>query len=180
MEANQLTPERKEALRQYWQEKSLTELMDFIVTHYHARAKNLVSQIVEEIDALAKKIPCGIKDLSFALQQLRTMLTEDMEKHTQEEEEVLFPYIRSLESGAASAGLLRSFGRIHDEHDQIIDTLVRLKLESTLCRLPESACDHCRPLHDCLAVLLADLQEHVFLEDEVLFLEALELEKHRR
>lgn len=180
MKPSRLTPERKEGLRQYWQEKSLTELADFIETHYHARAKSLIPQIVAEIDTLAKESPSEAKDLAVALQHLRLMLTEDMEKHTREEEDVLFPYIRSLESGAVAGDSLRSLGRIHDEHDQIIDTLIRLKLESTLCRFPESACEHCRPLHDRLAVLLADLEEHAFLEDEILFLEALDLEKQRR
>jgi regulator of cell morphogenesis and NO signaling len=180
MNAMQLTPERKETLRQYWQEKSLSELMDFIVAHYHARAARLVSQIVAEIDILDREASCTPKDLSTALQHLRTMLTDDLAQHTREEEDLLFPYIRSLETGAGANGSLRSLGRIHDEHDQIMDSLVRLKVQSTLCRLPEEACAHCRSLHDGLAVLLVDLQEHTFLEDEVLFLEALDLEKRGR
>jgi iron-sulfur cluster repair protein YtfE (RIC family) len=61
-----------------------------------------------------------------------------------------------------------------------MDSLVRLKVQSTLCRLPEEACAHSRSLYDNLVVLLADLQEHTFLEDEILFLEALELEKRSR
>lgn len=90
MNAMQLTPERKETLRQYWQEKSLSELMDFIVAHYHARAARLVSQIVAEIDTLAREASCTPKDLSTALQHLRTMLTDDLAQHTREEEELLF------------------------------------------------------------------------------------------
>jgi len=155
-------------------------LADYIEVHYHARAKALVPEIVKEIEAILNATPEDIRDAMVPLQHLRIMLTEDMEKHTREEEEVLFPYIRSLESGVTPDGTLGSIGRIHNEHDQIVDTLVRIKLKSTLCRLPESTCEYCRPLYDRLAVLLADLHEHAFLEDDILFPEALELEKERR
>lgn len=179
MEEIELTYARKETLRSYWEGKSLTELTDFIVAHYHARAASLVPEIVEEIDAIRKEAPEDVRDVLIPLQHLRQMLTEDLARHTSEEEEKLFPYIRALESGTVAADTLHSFARIHDEHDQIIDTLVRLKVQSTLCRLPESPCKHCRPLYDRLAVLLVDLREHAFLEDEILFLDALEMEKAR-
>lgn len=175
----ELTPARKEALRALWEERSLTELADFVETHYHGRTASLVPEVVTEIDEILSTLKEDAHDVLTPLRHLRIMLTEDLVRHTWEEEETLFPYIRALESGEKGSGTLRSFARIHDEHDQIMDTLVRLKVQSTLCRLPESACDHCRPLHDRLAILLSDLQEHAFLEDELLFLEALDLEKRR-
>lgn len=176
----ELTLARKEALRKHWQTKSLTELADFIEPHYHARAREFIPVIAAEIDEICKSTPQDLQDVVIPLKHLRAMLTEDMEKHTQEEEEVLFPYVRKLEADTARGNKLRSASRIHNEHDQIIDLLVKTKLETTLCRLPDLPCAHCRPLNDRLAILLADLQEHAFLEDDILFLEALELEKHQR
>lgn len=174
----ELTSEHKKALRISWQDRSLTELADFIESHYHARATKMVAEIITQIDSIGRSAAKEVRDVLIPLKHLRQMLTEDLVKHTREEEEILFPYIRNLEKGGGTGDVLHSISRIHHEHDQIMDTLVRLKLESTLYRLPESPCDICQALCDSLLVFLSDLQEHTFLEDEVLFVEALELEKH--
>lgn len=174
---SKLTPERESSLRDYWAGKSLTELTNFIVAHYHARSKEAIQEISEHIEAVCNAAPSEAKDVTISLKHLRGMLIEDLAKHSKNEEEVLFPYIRALEAGATSGRTLRSTEHIQDMHDQIVDTLVRVKLESTLCRLPKSSCDQCRPLYDVMAVLLADLQEHTFLEEEILFPRALHLEK---
>lgn len=56
-----LTSARKESLRAYWEGKSLTDLANFIVAHYHDRAATLVTEIVKEIDAIRRETPADVR-----------------------------------------------------------------------------------------------------------------------
>lgn len=177
MDMVDLSPERKELLCAYWAKRPLGELADFISMHYHGRACQMIPALQDTIEALLTALPEELLDVRLPLKHLLQLLTEDMMHHLRTEEDRVFPAIRALEAGHTPVAQIRSFGHIHDEHDQIIDTLVRLKLVSTLCRMPELGCPRCGGLQDQLAVLLTDLQEHVFLEDGILLARAIEMEQ---
>lgn len=174
------TDGRKAELREAWADRSLSELADHIETDLHARMRSFIARIVDEIDAVLAEVGNDDPDRpTLFLANLRSMLTEDLERHAREEEEVLFPHIRALEKGESGKLMLHSMGRIQDEHDQIADTLVRLMVDTALDRLPVSLRERTEALVANLETFRADLREHVFLEEELLFAGAVELERRR-
>ncbi len=177
MDIHGLPPVRREALRQEWEDRKLTDLIDRIESHYHARARAFIHAILPAIESIEKEKPASMSELVVNLKHLREMLTENFLQHLEHEEQLLFPQIRALVSAGTSQQGLKSLGRIHDEHDQITDTLIRVKVQTTLDRLRNVDDEQARTLCEQLEGFLTDLSEHVFIEDEILFVRALHLEK---
>jgi regulator of cell morphogenesis and NO signaling len=178
MDIRGLSATKREALRREWEHRKLADLIEHIESHYHGRARGFIDAVVPKIKAIENETPEGTGDVLVNLKHLREMLTENFLQHLDHEEEMLFPQIRALEAEGASQKGLKSLGRIHDEHDQITDTLIRLKVQTTLDRLQDVPDERAKALCSQLESFLADLTEHVFLEDEILFVGALHLEKH--
>ncbi|MBN1256919.1 MAG: hemerythrin domain-containing protein [Planctomycetes bacterium] len=172
-----------------WENRSLTELVDYIENYHHDYMSEALPRFFELME-LAKRHPDSEGSKIFkALQHFSSLLAEGYINHARREENLLFPYIREMEAYAsgdkeqledAEAGglIFKSMASIDNEHDQIIDTLTRMKAKEVVAQMPEDAPEPFGELHKIVLEIAADLKNHAQLEDKYLFPRAVELEKN--
>lgn len=165
--------------------KTASELIDYIVEKHHAFTKSEV----ERLSVLTRKV-CHRHGAShnflFALENSFRQLCEELLPHLQKEEMVLFPYIKRLEMSAANnlAASRPPFGSVNNpvrmmmfEHDAAGEILRKMREITGDYVLPKGACMSFRALYNGLEELEQDLHRHIHLENNVLFPRAVELEK---
>jgi regulator of cell morphogenesis and NO signaling len=147
-----------------WDRRSVPELVDHIVSHYHRRLRAELPELV----ALAQRVETQHADEPSRPRELRTHL-EDVQaavlEHLAKEETILFPMILAGRGRSAS-------GPIHAMESEHLDHAENLKKTRLLAAgfvAPEQACASWRALYLRLAQLEAELMEHIHLENNVLF-----------
>jgi regulator of cell morphogenesis and NO signaling len=163
---------------------SLRDLMDGVVSRYHAQLHYDLPHIVNLIEraerAEGARLP-GLKQLAQACAELRKLLDE----HTSKEERLLFPLIRHLEQGDGRqrlpvVTLEPALAAMEEEHARIEQRLAEIRQLTRGHDAPQEAGQGVRRLYHALKRMDEDLSEHTRLEDEVLFRKALELERRSR
>jgi regulator of cell morphogenesis and NO signaling len=101
-----------------------------------------------------------------------------MLSHTKEEDEIVFPAIRQLESGKGNqtevaARLAAMLSKLESEHDNAGAALERFKALTDNYTTPSWGCNTFRALYDGLAQLEKQTHQHVHQENNVLFPKAL-------
>jgi len=140
-----------------WDAAPLGELIDHIVATYH---RPLPCEL-DQVQALARRA-LG-RSLDDGLEELRDLLLE----HTRREEELVFPWLRTPRQGGA--GLLVNL--LEHEHG---DTVRRVReLRRRVDDPSSSGRPAVRALSTRLRRLEAALDEHIGLENHVLFPRAL-------
>lgn len=142
---------------------SPAELVTHIVNRYHhAHRQQLPPLIalcrkVESVHAQHPACPAGLAD---ALEQLY----QELESHMLKEEQVLFPMLAN--GMAAQARGPVSVMRL-EHHEQ--ETALRALDQITAAGLPADACGSWRNLYAGLDRFRTDLEQHIRLENDVLF-----------
>lgn len=140
------------------------ELTRYIETRYHARHRDQLpplaemSEKVENVHSGAESVPEGLSQI------LRRMIGE-MEVHMKKEELILFPAIRRG-GGPGIENPISVMRADHDDHAAEVAEIRRLTAELTL---PQGACGTWTALYGGLDEFITDLEEHMRLENEVLF-----------
>jgi regulator of cell morphogenesis and NO signaling len=140
------------------------ELTRHIETRYHGRHRQQLPQLValaemiEDLHEPDRGVPEGVTAV------LRRMIGE-MEVHMKKEELLVFPLIRKG-GGAVLTERIASLRADHGDHDRDLAAIRRLTGGLTL---PAGACTPWATLYDGLAEFIADLSEHIRLENDVLF-----------
>jgi regulator of cell morphogenesis and NO signaling len=163
---------------------SLRELMDGVVSRYHAQLHHDLPHILNLIERAERAEgvrPPGLKQLAQACDALRRLLDE----HTSKEERLLFPLIRHLEQGDGRqrlpvVTLEPALAAMEEEHARIEQRLAEIRQLTCGHDAPQEAGEGVRRLYHALKRMDEDLSEHTRLEDEVLFRRALELERRSR
>ncbi len=139
-------------------------IVAFILHRYHSVHRRELPALVD----LARKVestragdPQAPKGLAEHLQRI----AEGLEAHMRKEEHVLFPM---LESGGHPM-VSRPIGVMRADHDDHTHNLTVLTELTGGFRPPEDACTSWFLLYDGLAKLTADINEHIRIENEVLF-----------
>lgn len=135
-----------------------------IETRYHARHREQLPQLaamaerVEDVHFGDTGVPEGLSLL------LRQMIGE-MEVHMKKEELILFPAIRKggMPGIEHPIAVMRAD---HAGHDREVTEIRRLTANLTL---PDGACGTWTGLYRGLTEFIADLTEHMRLENDVLF-----------
>jgi len=158
---------------QRWDTAPLHELVAFIVHRYHDSlrielpALIALAERVERRHADTPGCPDGLKAL---LESIRDRIIEHIEK----EERVLFPMILG---GEPAIGMpVQVLAREHDEHGR---DLASLRLFTNDFTPPSHACPTWRALYLRLDTLQTDLMQHIHLENNVLFVRALQERESR-
>lgn len=150
--------------------ESPKDLIEHILVRYHERHREQLPELI----ALADKVEikhAGHPEVPRGLSQhLRRMLRE-LDNHMLKEEQILFPMIASG-AGAMARGPISVMQTEHDEHNESIQVLMAL---SHQLKAPVDACSSWQQLYAGIRELQADLREHIRLENEVLFNDALKL-----
>src|SRR5690606_9458053 len=95
---------------------------------------------------------------------LRRMIGE-MEVHMKKEELILFPAIRK----GGGPGIENPIHLMRADHDDQAGEVLEIRRLTAGLTLPDGACRTWAALYDGLDEFIADLEEHLRLENEVLF-----------
>lgn len=147
-----------------WDNASPTELVDHILTRYHAVHREQLPELirlarkVEQVHGERDDCPHGLADHLSAMAQ-------ELESHMRKEEDVLFPLI-ARGHGAMAGAPITVMRMEHDEHGVALRRLEDLTDGLTP---PRAACTTWRALYAGLRTFRQDLMAHIHTENNILF-----------
>lgn len=140
------------------------ELTRYIETRYHARHREQLPALVElseRVEMVHRDDPSAPAGLAEVLKRM----TGAMEVHMKKEELILFPAIRK----GGGAGIENPIAVMRADHDDHGVELAEIRRITNGPALPENACGSWTRLYGALNEFMDDLQEHIRLENDVLF-----------
>lgn len=161
---------------------TLGQLCDHIEQTHHAYLRTELPRV----DAMVTKVAAvhgRAHPWMIELASVFAGFAAELDTHMLKEERVLFPWIRSLESGetciAGSFGgsITNPVGVMEREHDSAGQALARMRELSRGYTPPAGACNTFLATLDALAKIEADMHEHVHKENNVLFPKAVQREQ---
>lgn len=159
-------------------------LIDYIVRNHHAYVSRMIPVILahtQKVAAVHGERHPEVVRIASLFQGVATALTQ----HMQKEELMLFPYIKHLLTAKQANGAVQRppFGTAQNpiramiqEHQQAGDELYEIRSLSNFYAPPEDACTTYRVSYQELQEFERDLHQHVHLENNILFPEAVRLE----
>ncbi len=171
-----------------WENESLSELVAHIQSTHHKYTREEILRLT----ALLGKV-VSVHDKNHpGLSNLRTVfhgLAQELTLHMMKEERVLFPYIVRMEEAVIQKEpiLPSPFGSVQNpvtmmehEHEDTLEALRGLRELSADFTPPADACASFRTPYQALSEFAADLQQHIYLENDILFPRAVAMERARR
>lgn len=151
-----------------WEMSSQAELVDHIVSHHHEGLRRDLPALVnvamrlEREQAQNPAVPRGLAET------LMTMSSE-LEGHMLSEESSLFPMLSSGTRGGPVDMQLRMMDRDHADHAKHLE---RIRKQTANLTAPADASAEWSKLYADLVTLEAELRQHIYLEDNILFARA--------
>jgi len=163
--------------------EDLIELVDRIVSNHHTFARTELSRLGSLAHAVAREQGATHAEL-LQLDDLVDQLATDLYAHMEREERVLFPYIVALEASAMGAphiqppfgSVKQPIARMLRDHETARILLQSIRSITRDLSLPAGASDAQRALYEGIANLERDLEVHMHLEGDELFVRATALE----
>lgn len=161
-------------------------LADYILNVHHRYLKKALPAAKELVDHFLeghkKKFP-ELEELDLIIRRLM----KEIPPHMQQEEEVIFPYIRQIHhayyNGQSYARLLVKTLRkpveevMIGEHQSVVKNLQRMRELTNNYTAPENACLTHKVTYLKLKEMDTDLIEHIHIETNILFPKAIAMEK---
>ncbi len=151
-----------------WREATDASLISHLLERYHARHREQLlelirlAQRVEQVHGDRADCPAGLTDLLRYMQQ-------ELESHMLKEEHILFPAL--LDGvGVQAAAPISVMRTEHEQHGEALQRLLKLTQQITP---PKDACNTWRALYRGLDEFVCDLMQHIHLENNILFTNAL-------
>lgn len=170
-----------------WHSEPLCLLTSHIVNQHHEYARHEMPRLAQQALSLSRSLGSAYPELGRIEVLLRAMIRE-FSVHMLSEEQMIFPYIVQLE--AASQGSERPMSPMGSdesplsnmmaEHDSAVEMLRELRYLTADFTPPPDANPALERFYCALDAFESDMQEHIRLEDNVLFPRALELENSHR
>ncbi|AZG13309.1 iron-sulfur cluster repair protein YtfE [Cupriavidus pauculus] len=149
---------------QDWGDAPADALIAHILSRFHERHREQLPELirlarrVEEVHGDRPDCPVGLADHLGVMHQ-------ELLSHMQKEEQVLFPMLARGMNAMAGAPIT-VMRMEHDDHGVALERLAELTGDITL---PRAACNTWRALYLGLRTFREDLMEHIHLENNVLF-----------
>ena len=140
------------------------ELTRLIETRYHARHREQLP-VLAEMSAKVEAVHSGDKNVPAGLSDLLRHLIDEMEVHMKTEELILFPAIRK----GGKPDIEHPIAVMRNDHENHVHGIAEIRALTNGLTLPEGACRSWTALYSGLTEFVADLEEHMRLENEVLF-----------
>lgn len=157
-------------------------LADHIVETHHEYTRGAIARLVPLLEKVCDRHGKQHAEL-MEIQAIFGSVARDMELHMHKEEQILFPFIKQLETARFGEYVPAHFGTVQNpvrmmmlEHDAAGEMLRRIRELSRDFTLPEGACPSFMGLYDGLEEFEKDLHRHVHLENNILFPRAIEME----
>lgn len=168
-----------------YDEWALDFLAQYVVATHHAYVKKNLPELRSYSVKVANVHGDAHPEL-VAIYHLVEAVNEELTQHMMKEENVLFPYIKTLVDVEKThqAPQAPHFGSVRKpitmmelEHDSVGKLLDEIRILSSTYTLPEDACGSYTLLYKMLAEFEDDLHVHIHLENNILFPKAIALEK---
>jgi len=156
---------------QTWMDASLTELIAHIEATHHAYLRIELPRL----DALLEKVLGAHGENHPELDEVFDLfqaLASDLMPHLMKEEQILFPFIRQMDSGrpaeACFASVQSPIRVMEAEHEVVGGMLGRLRTCTDGYAVPADGCATFRALYGGLKAMEEDLHLHIYLENQIL------------
>lgn len=151
-----------------WSEHSISEIIRQLVDVHHAfTARSLVGLRPAVTKVLLTHGP--IYDFLSYLSEATEGLFTNLERHMQQENQIIFPMILELErSGDAPPDFLDLLHDLEGDHSELGDNFRLVREISADYKTPDDACTTFRALYSGLMELEKDMKLHIHLENNVL------------
>ena len=162
-------------------------LADYIVNQFHTYTREMLAQIGSYADAVVNAHGSAHPE-TVTIRALWQQLQGEMAAHLQDEEELLFPYIKQLAQRQRAGGALTpsSFDsaqalitQLGAEHEEVGDALGELARLSGGYTVPPDGCNTYRALYGFLSEFEATTKKHIHLENNILFPKTISLEQEQ-
>ena len=179
-------PDDTQAAQRDWYSAPLAELVDHIVTVHHGYMKTALPRLRSLVPTVLKAHGAHHGETLRQVQDLFKALDSELSSHLMKEEQVLFPYIATLEMHVrgespeprACFGSARNpIRQMEHEHESAGQALARLREVTQDYALPTDACPTFRAMYEELQRMEADLHQHIHLENNILFPRAIGLDE---
>ncbi|MGH9357256.1 MAG: iron-sulfur cluster repair di-iron protein [Terriglobia bacterium] len=159
-----------------------------LTRHIREKHHRYVREAIARTQALSDKVNAKHVGNHTGLADIGKLFAEvgrEMIMHMQKEEQILFPYIDSLERAVNAHGSVEPpfFQTVKNpihvmmkEHDAAGDLVRQIRSRTSEYTPPADACTSFKALYEALREFEVDLHQHVHLENNVLFPRAVELE----
>ena len=160
-------------------------LADYIEKKHHRYITDTTPSLLQFLDKLCKVHGSNHPEL-FEINKEFTASSDELASHMKKEETVLFPYVRQMaDSGnrkeqvaGASFGSVRNpIQMMMQEHDTEGERFRKISELSSNYTPPDDACTTYKVAYSMLKDFEKDLHMHIHLENNILFPEAIEMEK---
>lgn len=160
-----------------------TQLIEYLLSSHHPYTKKALAELpplLEKVRQVHGEPHPELIELSALFDQLRA----DLLQHLMKEEKILFPYILAMDSdnkpAAAHFGSVANpIAMMRHEHEMDGKILAEMQKLTDNFRLPDEACRSFTMLYQGLAALVSDLLQHIDLENNLLFVKAINLENRQ-
>ncbi|MBS1490864.1 MAG: iron-sulfur cluster repair di-iron protein [Bacteroidetes bacterium] len=167
-----------------YHEWKLDFLADYIVQVHHSYIKKNLPIIIDLTHKVMARHGHAHTELGRVHELVEAIRAELLE-HLQKEEQIIFPFIKSL---ALASGSSKEFsapaGTVHTpvktmekEHERIGKYLEELRAATDQYTAPADACASYNMLYRLLAEFEEDMLQHIHLENNILFPKAIEMEQ---
>jgi regulator of cell morphogenesis and NO signaling len=171
-----------------WTTAPLSSLIAHIVSTHHEFLRRELPLLTERLAKVAEVYGEREQNTMARLPDVLQELTDELSLHIQKEEMMLFPTIEAYEAAAARGMPLppTPFGSVANpirmieiEHEHVDSALLRMRELTSGYAIPGYACVTYAALMNGLCDLEADLQQHIHLENDILFPRAVAIECER-
>jgi len=162
----------------------LSFLSDYIINVHHVYLWENLPQIAASARKVAQVHGANHPEV-MEIAVLFDRIAADMDAHLREEEEVLFPTIKKVESAGKTGALADSkdldtirvsLERLIREHEEVGEAVHAIRRLSKDYALPSDACNTFMVTYRKLGEFEDDLHRHVHLENNILFPKAARLQ----
>jgi regulator of cell morphogenesis and NO signaling len=162
-----------------------------LIAHINGTHHVFVREECPRIHELALKVVSKHAEKHPELRQVQEIfqaLASELSLHLMKEEQILFPYVLRMEESVLAGEpappsmfgtVVNPIGMMMREHDGAGQALRALRLVTGGYAIPEDACTTYRTLYQALQGFESDLHQHIHLENNVLFPQAIALEGKR-
>jgi regulator of cell morphogenesis and NO signaling len=167
-----------------FQRLSLTELITHILDTHHVFTRNEMARL----ELLAAKVVAAHAENHSELLTVSSLLRElfaDLAPHMLKEEMILFPFVVELEQSLLQKRRppFAPFGTVNNpvrmmlrEHDTAGEILREVRKLTADYAVPADACASYQTLYRSLEAFEKDLHQHIHLENNILFPQAIAIE----
>lgn len=165
-------------------EWELDFLSDYIVNMHHGYIRRYLPELMVYANKVAQVHGSRHPEL-LAINNLVQLINKELTSHLEQEEQVLFAYIKQLVQAKKNNAprptpgnnLSRVIADLEKDHHIVGDAFDEIRTLSNDYTLPANACATYTLLYKSLAEFEEDLHLHIHLENNILFPKAIELEE---